>query len=142
MAVKTECIIKSVKSDYKVIGPIVGVILAFVLFVYAIFVYKEIFTAYNVYIIVEIGTMIPVSYYVAFSPTTKEEMKGADNTLLLITINSIFMIMFAFVYQIMSCIPVPGVCRFPDVIILTIILLTIDALVVCPLAVAYARCKE
>lgn len=146
MVIKRECVIKSLKSDYKVIGPIAGVILALVIFVYLVSIYKDVFTAFNVYIILEIFSMIPIScaivLYGSSTPEERASLKSTGNTIFLIILNSLIMGVIACVYHAMSCNPVLGTCKYPDIVLLTVIFLAFNALIVCPLAIAYARCKE
>lgn len=143
MPIKKECMIKSLKTDYKIIGPIILIAVVIAGFFYGSIVYGSQFnyllstlTAVNIFLIFECIAMLMVPLLILLN-SDADSVRDSSNTPLLIFINSIMM---GFVYLIY--ISASKVCDYPDMFIVFILLELIDALIVAPFTIAYIRCRE
>jgi hypothetical protein len=141
MAIKKECMIKSLKSDYKIIGPVILICIVVIGFFYGMVVYGSQFnyllstlTAVNMFLIFEFIAMLMIPTLIILN-SNAESVRDSNNTPLLIFINSILM---GFVYMIY----VSASETHPNMSIVFIILELIDALIVAPITIAYVRCRE
>jgi hypothetical protein len=141
MVIKKECMIKSLKSDYKIIGPIILIGIAVIGFFYCMVVYGSqfnyllsTFTAVNAFMFFECIAMLMIPTLIVLN-SDAGSVRESSNTPLLIFINSILM---GFVYMIY----VSASETHPNMSIVFIILELIDALIVAPITIAYVRCRE
>ncbi len=143
MVIKKECMIKSLKSDYKIIGPIVLICIAVIGFFYCMVVYGSQFnyllstlTAVSIFLIFELIAMLIVPTLIILN-SNAESVRDSNNTPLLIFINSVLMGIVYMIYTIVS-----KALSYPDMFIVFIIFEVIDALIVAPMTIAYIRCRE
>jgi len=152
MTIKTECVIKSVKSDYRIIVPVIILFAAIIGLIYGFTIYGDkisqilsTISAVSFFIIFQLIAMVALPIIIIsgdYTKTSRETFKGESNTPLLILINCIFMVIIYGCYQVSSCSLIGNTCKYPDVLVIFIILLLINALIISPLTIAYARCKE
>jgi hypothetical protein len=161
MTINKECIIKSLKTDYRnigiaaaaclmVIGAAWGLINLSAQIAAVLAIIAQPFTAVNVFIVSEI---IAIGFWVGVvaiadqtTEESKEDMKKADSTPSMICFSSLTMAIVWGMYCYLSfCMSNRGweiQPPFPDVVQIFLILLVINTFIICPLSVAYARCKE
>jgi hypothetical protein len=149
MTIKTECVIKSLKSDYSIIAKYVigiGICIGICIgLIYGVVAHAYVFTAFNTFIIMEIIILFAIPLLIAFNigENSKENIKKSENTPFLVLINSLVLFLIYMLYVIESYNGgFSTVSKYPDVTLLFIAFIIIGALVIDPLAVAYARCKE
>lgn len=160
MTINKACIKKSLIMDYRNIGiaaaigfVIIGLLWGLITYLGQINVILAIivqpFTAVNVFIateIIAIGCWAGAAVIAdQTTETVKEDMRRADTTPMMILFSSIVMAGIYGMYYIFSetnrCIDIPF-SPLPDVVPIFLILLAINAFIICPLSVAYMRCKE
>ena len=163
MTINKECVIKSLKSDYWDIGRVAAVCLIISGVIYTThwcaYTYQtqvrdffsmltQPITAVNVFIVSEIIVMV-LWGLVPLTMDDKQELKKSNTTRITMLLSTLTMLCVWIAYgatsainsaiNSMRSIPPP---RYPDVLMILIILMAINAVIVCPVSVAIARCKE
>jgi uncharacterized protein YacL len=163
MTINKECMKKSLKTDYRNIGIITVICIVFIVMVWALrnlsdqikailAIIAQPFTAVNVFIISEV---IVIGFLVAYMLTsTPEFIKAEATTLFMLVVSTLIMGFIYIAYGISSMsasASAPSIWQqsivsysspYPDITSIFLIMLTINAFIICPLTVAYARCKE
>jgi hypothetical protein len=137
MTIKKECVVKSLKSDYSIIGKaliaiviIIGILYGFVISSNYIISLLSVIPAIMIFIISELVIMLLGSLCFTFiMEIFSNDIKDKSVTPIIILLNSLLMIFGITLYS-------------TDVLIVFVGLLLVNALIVCPLLVAYVRCKE
>ena len=163
MTINIECMKKSLKTDYRNIGIITVICIVFTGMVWALInlsdqikailaIIAQLFTAVNVFIISEV---IVIGFLVAFMLTSIPEfIKASAATLFMLVVSTLMMEFIYIAYGIISmagsastssiwqqCV-VSCPSPYPDITSIFLIMLAINAFIICPLTVAYARCKN
>lgn len=161
MTINKQCMVKSLKSDYRLIGTIGAAIAIVVLTTWAILAYPD-QVVNGVYFLVqpagwiysfaaiEILIMIGIPYILLFvgnnTPEYEKSIHDSDTTPAIIILTLFFMAIIAvvffgiviYVYTMRNIAPIPSELSWGA----TIGLMVIEAFIVCPVMVAVARCKE
>jgi len=161
MTINIECMKKSLKTDYRNIGIITVICIIIIGIVWALInlsdqikailaIIAQPFTAVNVFIISEV---IVIGFLVAYMLTSTPEFIKAEATTLFMLVVSI--LMMGSIYIAYGIISMAGSAStssiwqqsgisysYSDVNSIFLIMLAINAFIICPLTVAYARCKE
>jgi len=161
MTINIECMKKSLKTDYRNIGIITVICIIIIGIVWALInlsdqikailaIIAQPFTAVNVFIISEV---IVIGFLVAYMLTSTPEFIKAEATTLFMLVVSILMMGSIYIaYGISSMAGSASTSSiwqqsgisysYSDVNSIFLIMLAINAFIICPLTVAYARCKE
>ena len=158
MTINIECMKKSLKTDYRNIGIITVICIIIIGIVWALInlsdqikaIIAQPFTAVNVFIISEV---IVIGFLVAYMLTSTPEFIKAEATTLFMLVVSILMMGSIYIaYGIISMVGSASTSSiwqqsgisysYSDVNSIFLIMLAINAFIICPLTVAYARCKE
>lgn len=149
MSVNKACIIKSFKTDYFMIGSVLGFIalaagLAYISLTYS----KEIsdlsviFSGFNLFIATELIAVFGIPIAIACDdyskPSSKSGIKEMNTTPFVILLSGVIMVFIVLMYYTASPVKNP----FPDIILFVIGFFLLNAVIVSPICVAYARCKE
>jgi len=161
MTINIECMKKSLKTDYRNIGIITVICIIIIGIVWELInlsdqikailaIIAQPFTAVNVFIISEV---IVIGFLVAYMLTSTPEFIKAEATTLFMLVVSI--LMMGSIYIAYGIISMAGSAStssiwqqsgisysYSDVNSIFLIMLAINAFIICPLTVAYARCKE
>jgi len=158
MTINIECMKKSLKTDYRNIGIITVICIIIIGIVWALInlsdqikaIIAQPFTAVNVFIISEV---IVIGFLVAYMLTSTPEFIKAEATTPFMLVVSI--LMMGSIYIAYGIISMAGSAStssiwqqsgisysYSDVNSIFLIMLAINAFIICPLTVAYARCKE
>lgn len=161
MTINIECMKKSLKTDYRNIGIITVICIIIIGIVWALInlsdqikailaIIAQPFTAVNVFIISEV---IVIGFLVEYMLTSTPEFIKAEATTLFMLVVSILMMGSVYIaYGISSMAGSASTSSiwqqsgisysYSDVNSIFLIMLAINAFIICPLTVAYARCKE
>lgn len=168
MTINKECLIKSLKTDYWDIGRAAAVCLIICICAYTAFaitsryvnqIYEGLqlvvnfimqpMSPINIFIAVELLTMVGILYCTLFvypdgksKSEIKEDLKQPITTPITIVISTGSMFVVYIVYSIMVYGAAKEHVTLPDITIIFIGLLALNAFISTPVAVAIARCKE
>jgi hypothetical protein len=101
-------------------------------------------TAVNVFVLLEV-IIIAVWAIIPYGIDSKEELKKPETTRFIAFLSASCLFLMWVVYGVTSAMvssPPEHSPRYPDVLMILIILMAIDVFIVCPVSVAIARCKE